>query len=238
LASYRETPFRRKLMSSDIPRLVDWLELGRIPGEVKNEIRNAELHDNLSKLPTTPQSAEYHLTTDAPQPSEIDAFKVSQNGSLRGVELVAKDILNELRGQKQKGSAKVAALRWRAYALLAWCSQEGKSPPPLLMRLLFECLVLQEGKPPKEVCERYKWPNLKTDHDEYDRVVEADAQSLFETKKEMSLRALSKKANAKQADADKRKKILEWRKTPEYKKRRNVFVLRLMKRHADGDQSS
>lgn len=141
----------------------------------------------------------------------------------RGVEDLASELLIERRNLK---TAKVSAIRWRAYALLAWCVQENSPPPAALMRLLFECMDLKDGRPHKAVCKRYKWPNLaKASLEDYDRVVAVDAQSMLDTDDELTPRALAIKTGVAW------KSINAWRKTPEYDRRRNaaLFKLRLAK---------
>ena len=202
--------------SSETARLLHWTKPGRVPGEVRREIIDAELKYNILRMPP----GTMRLTAGAPLPSELGAFKIAREGSPRGVELVAREILHEFRAEKSRG-ARVSALRWRAYALLTWCSQEGELPPPILMRLIFECLDLHEGQPPKQVCERFKWPNLKAGFEAYERVVEVDARRICDTGKEEAQTTLSRQTHVDP------KTIGAWRETNEYRRRRKRLVLGL-----------
>src|SRR5215217_3664612 len=91
-----------------------------------------------------------------------------------GVDPAADKVLQDLRTVK---GSKVVAIKWRAYALLAYCVQESQPPPPKLMRLLFECLRVPESQPPLELCNRYHWMHVKQP-DKVNSVLDADARAM------------------------------------------------------------
>jgi hypothetical protein len=217
--------------SDDSPQLVQWGNPGQVPGSVKREIERAEIEDKLRRSPVGVGT--YVLREDEPFPVELDVFKVPKGGSLRGVELVARQVLDELRAKKQlsdHGKEKMGAISWRAYALLAWCTEQKEVAPPVLMRLLFECLALSEGRPHKEICELHNWPHLmKANLSDYDRAVFADAQAIISGQPELQNKPLAKIAGVTPST------IRSWRQTAHYERRRNAALYNLrLKQQQDG----
>ncbi|TSE07594.1 hypothetical protein C1D09_018870 [Mesorhizobium intechi] len=194
--------------NDQLPSLLQVFGPGRVPAEFRQALHSAEIEADLAAG------------------IDISGGRDTSDGApSRGVDLVSEQLLSELRRLKaNQTSDGRASVNWQAFALLMACVGEGKAPPASLMRLIFECLDGVEGKPPPDVCEKFRWPSVD-DWARWDAVVQADAKAIAATGSAATEYSLAKLTGVS------RKTINRWRQAASYQNRRS-FAVYLLSAHS------